>query len=111
MLIFDLIKRKLSKKTEPSIFLYNLPFLVGPPEPVTLFQTRNPSTYTNLVDNVETYSGSCEYFPWVARSLITGKDYCFPKNFNRANVIRLFQSVGYSESYVTLNGDIKSVLH
>lgn len=111
MLIFDLIKRKLSKKTESSIFLYNLPLLVGPPEPVTLFQTRNSSSYTSLVDNVETYSGACEYFPWVARSLITGKDYCFPKNFNRANVIRLLQSGGYAESYVTLNGVIKPVFH
>lgn len=111
MNIFNLMKKIFTKKVETPIFLYHLPLLVGPPEPVILFQTRKPSSYTELANNVETYASVCEYFPWVARSLITGKDYCFPKNFSRANVIRLLQSRGYAESSVSFNGLIKNIVY
>lgn len=113
MSISSLIKQLFVKKTQVTtpMFLYHLPYLVGPPEPVALFQTDHPSSFTKLADKVETYSIVPESFPWVARSLITGKDYCFPRSFNRYNAIRLLQSFGYAESYVSLDGTIKNVIY
>lgn len=111
MYILSFIKKLFAKEVEDPTFLYHLPYLVGPPEPVILFQTKHVFSYTNLADNIETYSSVPETFTWVARSLITGKDYCFPKRFNRYNAIRLLQSFGYNEAYVSLDGTIKNIIY